>query len=109
MESPLIGKDWAELGAANNSLDYYFAEVRTTVLDSYTSALYRVPGKKIEVEQMCMRVGNLLKDKDDGKPLQADLVAISLCKDDLELLNKSLQDLCANFLALRSNTKCNQF
>ena len=42
MESPLIEKDWAELGAANNSLDYYFAELRTTVLDSYTSALAKI-------------------------------------------------------------------
>jgi hypothetical protein len=40
-----------------------------------------------------MRVRNLLKDKDDEKPVQADLVAISLYKDDIELLNKSLQDL----------------
>ena len=45
---------------------------------------------------MCMRVRNLLKDKDGEKPLQADLVAISLCKDDIELLNKSLQDLVNN-------------
>ena len=96
MESPLIEKDFAELGAANNSLDYYFAELRTTILDSYTSALYRVPGKKIEVEQMCMRIRDLLKDKDGQKPLQADLVAISLCKDDIELLNKSLQDMVNN-------------
>ena len=105
MESPLIEKDWAELGAANKSLDYYFAELRTTVLDSYTSALYRVPGKKIEVEQMCMRIRNLLKDKDDDtKPLQADLVAISLCKDDLELLNKSLVDLTNNNISFEHAT-----
>ena len=53
MKPPLIEKDFAELGPANNSLDFYFAEIRTTILDSYTSALFRVPGKKIEVEQMC--------------------------------------------------------
>ena len=51
-----------------------------------------------------MRVGNLLKDKDDGKPLQADLVAISLCKDDLELLNKSLVDLTNNTISFEHAT-----
>ena len=41
MESPLIVKDWAEIGNANNSLDYYFAELRTTVLDSYRCPIKR--------------------------------------------------------------------
>jgi hypothetical protein len=45
---------------------------------------------------MCMRIQNLLKDKEGEKPLQADLGAITLCKDDIEILNKSLQDLVNN-------------
>ena len=95
MELPLIERDFAELGPANNSVDFFFAEVRTTIVDSYTAALFRVPGKKIELEQMCSRI-RLLLDKQGDKPLHADLVAITLCKDDVDVLNKSLQDLVNN-------------
>ena len=46
-----------------------------------------------------MRIKDILKDKDGEKPLQADLVAITLCKDDIEILNKSLQYLVNNNIA----------
>ena len=66
----------------------------------YTSALYRVPGKKKEVQEMCHRVKNLLKEENDlGQPIVPDVVAISLCKDDLELLNNSLVDPTNNNIA----------
>ena len=58
---------------------------------------YLVRRKKF---RRCVRVKNLLKEENDlGQPIVLDGVAISLCKDDVELLNKSLVDPTNNNIA----------
>ena len=84
METPIIPRDWAEMSKVNG-MDYFFSDIRSTVVDAHTAALNKVPGKKVEVATMVAKVREFLKEKDsDGNVLSHSLVHLQMCNTDLD-------------------------
>ena len=70
METPIVPRDWAGMSKANEALDYFFSDIRSTVVDAHTAALNKVPAKKVEVATMVAKVREFLKDKDNDTKIQ---------------------------------------
>ena len=92
-------RSWEEFGSASHDLNNFFQEIRSTVIDPITSAMAKIPAKKLEVNNMKIKV-----DKALARPAMVTLESISLLQSDLSDLFKSLVDISDHGVLFNKDT-----